>query len=199
VATERGLKVTVDLSRVRAQVAAVERDLESGDYIVAETLGEAGRLPWWESPAGYAANAIAACGVLAAGALVIAGKQAEAGVVGVCFVPSCFVSLVAPRRTPTYIVVTTSRVYLIPVPTSRRGRVRAITRTPVACVRVAHERAGRFRHVIRLEGPAFPATGVQFHVTGGWRADLDGVLAAIRTADARNPAPPAVASLDPRS
>jgi hypothetical protein len=96
-------------------------------------------------------------------------------------------------------VVTTSRVYLIPTPTSRRGRARAITRTPVACVRVGHERTGRFRRVIRLEGPAFPPKGVQFLVTGAWRADLDGVLAAISAGHAAvEPPPPAAASPDLR-
>jgi hypothetical protein len=137
---------------------------------------------------------------LAAGVLFIVGKPAAAGLVGVCFAPSCLVSLVAPRRTPTYIVVTTSRVYLIPTPRSRRGRARAITRTPVACVRVGHGRAGRFRRVVRLEGPAFPPKGVHFLVTGAWRADLDDVLAAISTGHAAvEPPPAAAARLDPRS
>lgn len=199
VATERESRVAVHHRRLGAQVGAVEGDLEPGDQILAETLGEAGRVPWWEGPALYAAYAIAACGILAAAVLFIAGKHAQASVVWVCSAPYYLVSRVAPRRTPTYIVVTTSRVYLIPLATGRRGRARAITRTPVGCVRVTRERAGRFRRVIQLEGPAFPVTGVQFLVTGAWRADLDGVLSGIRSGgDALNTASPAAASRDPQ-
>ena len=191
--------MTVNLGHVRAQVAVVERDLEPGDRILAETLGETGRTPWWEAPAAYVAYAIATCGSLAAGVLFIVGKPAEAGLIGVCFAPSCLVSLMTPRRTPTYIVVTTSRVYLIRTQTSRRGRAHAITRTPVACVRVGHGRAGRFRRVIRLEGPAFPPKGVQFLVTGAWRADLYVVLAAISAGhDAVEPPPAEATSRDLR-
>ena len=188
--------MTVDLSRVRAQVAAVEGDLEPGDHIVAGTLGETGRVPWWEAPATYLAYATWACAVLAGAALFIAGKQPqETAVVSVCVVPCCLVSLFAPRRTPTYIVVTMSRVYLIPFATGRRGRACAITKTLVGCVRIRKDRSGRFRRVIQLEGPALPLRGLQFLVIGAWRADLDGVLVAIRTGRAApGPDPRAAAS-----
>ncbi len=195
-----GVTVSTHPRHVRTQVAVVEGDLEPGDHIVAETLGEAGRAPRWEGPASYLAKAIAACGFLAAAAaLLIAGKQAkEQDIVAVCVAPYCILSVLAPRRKPTYIVVTTSRVYLIPLATRRRDRDRAITKTPVGCVRISQDRAGRFRRVIQLEGPAFPLRGLQFLVTGPWRADVDSVLTAIRTPAEIHTAPPAAGSLDRR-
>jgi hypothetical protein len=192
--------VPVDLGRLRIQMTSIERDLEPGDHIVAETLSEAGHVPWWERPATYARYPIAALGVLAAVALFIAGKHIQAGIVGACAAPSQLVSLAASRRKPTYIVVTTRRLYLIPLPTGRRDRARAITRTPLPSVRLGRERADRFRRVFRLEGPAFRPKGSQFLVTGKWRTDLDGVLAAIRTGDdSIDPAPVSVATQDSRS
>lgn len=87
-------------------------------------------------------------------------------------------------------------MYLIPLARGRRrDRVRAITRTPVDCVRVRELRADRFWRVFRLEGAAFRSNGSQFSVTGNWRADVDGVLAAVRSGgDAIESAPAPVAS-----
>jgi hypothetical protein len=183
----------MDLSRLRAQVASVEHDLETGDHVVAETLGAAGRVTSFDGPAAtYIGYAVAVVGLIAAAALLIAGKHIQGGIILACSAPYQLASLAAARRRPTYIVVTTRRVYLIPLARSRRERARPITRTSVDSVRVSEQRADRFRRVFRLEGRAFRSKGSQFAVTGSWRADLDDVLAAIRAGGDATAAAPAV-------
>jgi hypothetical protein len=171
--------VTAQTARLRAEIASLERSFEPGERVVAETFGQAGRVPWWEVPATYAACALAVFGGSAAIFAFLSGRHGEAGLLAMCSAPSQLATFMATRRKAGCIVVTTRFVYLIRLPSNRRGRSRFM-RCPIACVRVAADRTSRFRRVIRLEGPDLPVDGLQFLVTGQWRHDVDELIDALR-------------------
>jgi hypothetical protein len=181
VARERGSQMAVQPSRVRAQITDVERDLEPGDYIVAEVTGQVGPVPRWEHLVICAACALAAFDVFLFIALLVDNKPIQSALIWAVLTPVQVASALAARRKPTCMVVTRRRVYLMPLGKRRRDRRAAILRTPVGCTRISHERRGRFRSVVRIEGPAFPLRGLQFLVAGDRRANLDSTLAAIRS------------------
>jgi hypothetical protein len=85
--------VPVNPRLLRARVAAVKRDLEPGDHIVAEIEGHAGPVPRWENPAIYASCAVAAFGVFVFIALLITGKPIHPGIFWLCAAPIQVVSL----------------------------------------------------------------------------------------------------------
>jgi hypothetical protein len=180
--------VAIHPSRLRSEIASLERSFDPGEHVVAETFGQAGRIPWWEVPATYAAYALAVFGGSAALFAFFSGRHGEAGLLAMCSAPSQLATFMAARRKPACIVVTNRFVYLLRLPRNRRGRSRFM-RCPIACVGVAADRTSRFRRIVRLEGPDLPIDGLQFLVTGQWRHGVDELIDALRaSSDGTGPA-----------
>ncbi len=182
-------------SRVPGQMSWLDGNLEPGDHLVAGTFGQVGRAPRWEQPLMHIA--IAPCALGASWffwSLSTAGAPPDSLPLLVV-APVLLTTLPRWLRDPMCIAVTTRYVFLVRMTSNGRKFVRIESRTPLASVSGTDERAGYRRRIIRLAGPYFPKQGLQFLVTGGRRADLDGVLAAISAGhDAVEPPPAAAAS-----
>jgi hypothetical protein len=80
--------------------------------------------------------------------------------------------------------MTTRYVYLVRMTWTGRTAVRIVLQTPIRSIRLTAEWTGRFRRVVRFEGPDFPSGGLQFLLAGAWCQELDTTRAWLRESGA---------------
>jgi hypothetical protein len=183
--SERGVAVADRRGRVRAQAGIqLDRSLEPGDYVLAGTFGQSGRVPRWERPLAYLAIVLWALGLSWFVALLVAGELLPGGITAGIALPCMLASAPSARRKPTYIAVTTRYVYLVRMTWTGRTAVRIVLQTPIRSIHLTAEWTGRFQRVVRFEGPDFPPRGLQFLIAGAWCQELDTTRAWLREAGA---------------
>ena len=166
---------------VSAQVeTSLRRSLGPGDYIVAGTFGQAGRVPRWERPLVYLAIVLWAFGFSWFVVSLVAGELLPGGIAAALALPCLLAAAPSGRRRPMYIAVTTRYVYFVRMTWTGRAAVRIVLQAPIRSIRLTAERTGRLRRVVRFEGPDFPPNGLQFLIAGDWCQELDTTRARLR-------------------
>lgn len=113
--------------RVTAQAGIqLARSLEPGDYLLAGTFGQSGRVPRWERPLAYLAIVLWALGLSWFVASLVAGELLPGGVTAGMALPCLLASAPSARRKPTYMAVTTRYVYLVRMTWTGRTAVRIV-------------------------------------------------------------------------
>jgi hypothetical protein len=156
------------------------RSLEPGDWIVAGAYGQAGPAPRWEGALAIVAIVTSAATACYGLAVLLTDLASSPAVMFAGLAPSWIVIILAQRRKPTFIAVTTRYLYVIRA-TSSGWPKGVLLRTPITAVRAStDQRPGLSkRSVVRLSGPGFVAGELLFVAQGKWRKDLSDMLATL--------------------